>query len=98
MGSVNVKYVNTAGNRRRAVRVPELAHEPLVELPQLRRFRVGRCELIQGFRPCAVGLRGDGFRVRGRRLGRSVNKKTIHAVNLIARTKIKRNSNKKKHT
>ena len=95
---MNVKYVNITGNRRRLVRVPELAHEPLVELPQLRGFRVGRCELIQGFQSCGVGLRGDGFRVRGRRLGRSVNKKTIHAVNLIARTKIKRNSNKKKHT
>ena len=98
MLNTNVKYVNTTGIRRRLVRVPELAHEPLVELPQLRGFRVGRCELIQGFRPCGVGLRGDGFRVRGRRLGRSVNKKTIHAVNLIARTTIKRNSNKKKHT
>ena len=93
MGSVNVKYVNATGNRRRLVRVPELAHEPLVELPQLRGFRVGRCELIQGFRTCGVGLRGDGFRVRGRRLGRSVNKKTIHTVSTIAHTKIKRNSN-----
>ena len=92
MLNTNVKYVNTTGIRRRLVRVPELAHEPLVELPQLRGFRVGRCELIQGFQSCAVGLRGDGFRVRGRRLGRSVNKSKV--IILIAHTKI----NKKKLT
>ena len=89
---MNVKYVNTTGNRCRLVRVPELAHEPLVELPQLRGFRVGLGELIQGFQSCRVELRGDGFRVRGRRLGRSVNKSKV--IILIAHTKI----NKKKLT